>query len=160
MRFLKTTLFLVTMMIFSVPVKKAERYFYENPFDSAKVLAILIDSEEVAVGDRAHNATFCDNHHQYICFSSKPLSFAVPRVPNYRFDTWEWNGMKYKLVKTEAVSLMGHEYSIERIESVQQGMLFKFLYSYQVGLIGFQASKGNLSGTFLMTGNQGFGSTQ
>jgi len=166
MRIWITVLLMMTLMILLLvalrtgsPVK-TERYFhYANLFKSKQFLGIDIDSEQISLGDLAYHAIFCNDHHQYICFSSKAINFAIPRVPKYLSDYWELNGIQYKLLKTELVWLMGQQYSVYRIESEQRGIWLNFLYSYEIGLIGFQATMGKSVGNFLTTEKTGFGSS-
>lgn len=135
----------------------AQSFEYANLFNVRHQIAIQMTPPLVAAGDRAVDARFCKLTDEFVCVTSEWFSFAFPSGKARLPTQWEQGGNEYKLVGTETLVLLGIRRDVLRVESVQKGLRYRFLYSRRDGLVGFSGEVDGQPVTFVSQRAIGFG---
>lgn len=135
----------------------AQSFEYANLFNARHLIAIQVTPPLVASGDRAVDASFCKRADEFVCVTSEWFNFAVPSGKARLPTQWEQGGNEYKLVGSEKLVLLGVRRDVLRIESVQKGLRYRFLYSRRDGLVGFSSEVDGQPVTFMSLRAIGYG---
>lgn len=147
---------LIVVAVCGGPVA-AQSFEYANLFNAKHLITIQMTPPLVASGDRAVDARFCKPIDEFICVTSEWFNFAVPSGKTRLPPQWEQGGNKYKLVGSEKLVVLGISRDVFRIESVQNGLRYRFLYSHRGGLVGFSSEVDSQPVTFMSQRVIGFG---
>lgn len=130
-------------------------FVYSDLFAPRDSYVLNVEEQYLVEGDLRFGITLCGLDQPYICFNSRALSFAVPKI----FIKQEWNymGNHYKVVDSRTYSLLGKRIELHRITTNLDGVTFIFLYSEKLGLVGISVSAQSNSKHYLLRGERGFG---
>lgn len=142
--------------IFCAPAH-SQSFDYVNLLNPQHTLSIQISPPIFSGGDRASNAAFCEQGEKYVCISSEPFSFAVPRgeIPNN--SAWTHNGHLYRLIREGATEIYGRPMKVWVIESVQDKHRFFYVYSRSHGLLAISSEIDGEKQSFISRKLNGFG---
>ena len=135
---------------------ESEPYLYSDPFNPSDAYVVNINEKYVSEGDLRFKAEICKAESDYICFKSKALSFAVPKVIENK-NSWVVKDVKYKLLSQQAFSLYGKKATVYKIGADSEDIKYEFLYSQENGLIGIQLNYQGKSKSYFLEYNCGFG---
>lgn len=157
---------LVLILLFSAPGASSfpnvgGAYTYSNFF--GHMLTINIDQRRktVGIGHIAAEDEFCGPQDDFLCVNGELLKFAIPKIGLSMGATWEKDGVTYHANENVAQSiyLVGEQYEVFFIESVQDERKMEFLYSPEHGLlaIAFFKEKNSMEGSvYLLQSPCGF----
>ena len=141
-RFLCSIPSLMLAMVLVGPASAAD-YVHMS---SSRTISIRSDQHLIAIGDVAHEATFCDPATGLICFQSRDFKFAVP-VDVGKRSTWAHDGVSYSSRRLDE-TLLGRPGPYWLIK--QQGHdRFEFVYSDRFGLLSIQ-TKSRATGAYIL----------
>lgn len=131
---------------------------YVSPLDSRASIAIDTAIPSVAVGDVAEPAKICSNAVNWICVTSKAMTFAIPREVGANQRNWEYAGHRFAVSAVSDFTALGlRESSVLHITSVDGDRNFSFVYSPRVGLIAIRVMSPAGTNFYLSTTHTGFG---
>ena len=152
-----TGLFAALFLFFHSPSAFSQSFEYANLFDSKHLIVIEIAPSSFISGDRAVDAYICKNADKYVCINSDWFNFAVPKNIGRSGEKWEQGGQYYELLGSGEMNFFGIRRSFLQIQSIQNGIKYRYLYSRKYGLVGFGAEiDGGLS-IFMSQRGRGFG---
>ena len=153
-------LYVILILTWITPVVFAEVkhdvYVYSDPFDPKSSYVLDTKKRTIVEGDLSFELKICNNDSPLLCFSSKSLSFAVPK--DRSINTWSNDGLSYEITGSWKSVFQGMDINIERISTMYKDVTIVFLYSYTRGLIGISFSNNKTERKFYMLqGAKGFG---
>jgi hypothetical protein len=142
------------------PFSYGQAYEYADLFGKRSYLTIQISPAIFADLDRGFQATYCDQKDAFVCVSSEPFNFAVPRTLSSTSENWKYNGNSYQLLHKTQMSVLGFQVKAWVIGSDQAGGKFRFFYSVDKGLLAIAVYAEGGYRMFISTREFGFGKAQ
>jgi len=148
---------------------QAAVFHYDNfALDSERWVlpdSLVVNTEHLwlLAGDEEHSLTLCQGSQPLTCFTSGPLSFAVPNSPIDLTSEWAINGSSYKVASESTIEIMGVKTAAFRIRSASKSVeRTEFLYSNELGLVAIDLfSKGSTRVThYTLREPLGFGASR
>ncbi len=139
------------------PANAAE-WTYINPFDGSKFFEIDDTRNVVTLNDLRYHSVPCKDPRLEFCVITPVFSFAIPiNIESRSHGSWGVHNMKFQLVGSRKVRILGNAHKVLAVRSSQNGGQFEFLYSDTDGLIGFSVSDGHATSLYLSTRGRGYG---
>lgn len=154
-----SVLVLFFLVILATPYAFCQSYEYVNIFDRRHIIEIDMNNHRFSSRDLGGNAEFCEKLDPYICIKSENFNFSVPRTRSAHVTHWTSRGSAYKLKESGVVVIFGQALKVSTIESSQNGIAFRFLYSNEHGLVAFSAKAQSEESTFISKTRLGFGNS-
>lgn len=132
----KTSLLVGVWLLLFCSSASAENFIYEDAY-SGSVITIDTVNSTLSFLDITSRAEICSGQSDFICFESKQLVFAIPKLIDGNSAEWEYKGHVFKSEGLYEFSILGQRVSAYSINSKVDALGLKFLYSPNQGLIGF-----------------------
>lgn len=166
---MKTGLCVALIVYFMISSAHASSYTYVNysappNFDGGKVVFTLdIGSMMVTSSDVTGGITLCGRDDPRYCFSGSWITFSVPKSGIKKGLLWKYNGVKFDVLRSDTIVILGQVRKVWIINSVPNNHLRNTLVFYYSENDGLLAIKDLGSGTgksqiqfFIVTGDRGF----
>jgi hypothetical protein len=134
-----------------------QAYNYTNPVAPNSTVTLQLTPAMVSGGGRGGGAIYCSKRDDYVCVASDDLNFAVPISTKLPLQHWQYKGYAYEVVSRRNLELLGKSIAVSVIESDQNGMKFRFVYSTRQGLLAFSIFMSGENHLFLSQTAIGFG---
>ena len=149
---------LLVGLLFTCAPAYPEAFEYVSPLDSRASITIDTAIPSVAIGDVAEPAKICPNAVNWICVTSRAMTFAVPREVGANQRNWEYAGHRFAVSAVSDFTALGFRASsVLHITSVDGNRNFSFVYSPRVGLIAIRVISPAGSNLYFSTTGAGFG---
>lgn len=135
----------------------AETFEYVDPIDSRVNISIQTSPPTVAFGDIGFSGRLCSKDDRFICVSSEPFFFAVPRRLDSQSRRWEHEGVVYSVIGRKPFDLLGVRSEALQIQSVQGSRKYVFVYSARRGLLAIEGTTPDARRVFVSNKDIGFG---
>lgn len=139
------------------PLSYGQAYEYAELLEKRSYVTIQISPAIFADRDRGFQAKYCDEKDEFICVSSGPFNFAVPRTLSSKTVNWKYDGNFYRLLHKAQVNLLGIDVKAWVIASDQARSKFRFFYSLDRGLLAIAVYTEGGYRMFISTREFGFG---
>jgi len=117
------------------PVEHYYGYRHLSPGNAGAVVTIDADRLTISVTDLGASLEICPPAHEFICFNSDLLSFAVPRDLSENSAPWSYSGTEYRVLSHRDERILGQFVSLFIIGANLEGSDLVFYFSKHRGLI-------------------------
>ncbi len=131
----------------------SREYSYIN-FNGGMSVGLYEDSSRVRIKDLVLKAQDCSTD-TVVCFQSEGMLFALP----YRSIGYASDGTKVETVERRNISLFGVQSHVHLIQATRDAVQYRFLYSYERGLLAFTVAGEGMTGIYLAGQASGFKAT-
>jgi hypothetical protein len=123
-------------------------------------IVIQRNPNQVSIGDLAwDDMEFCDSARSFYCFDAHGMEFAIPKnfVPSTKKQSWNFRGKDYTATSVrQPLTIIGRQYHIIYIDTVNQTPNYRFIYSTERGLVGIKGLDEQFKLVFLLEQACGF----
>lgn len=130
--------------------EKSVEYYYIN-FNGGMSVGLYEDRSRIRIKDLVFKAQDCSTD-TVVCFQAEGMLFALP----YRSVGYASDGTKVETIETRDISLFGVKSHVHLVQATRNAVQYRFLYSYERGLLAFTVSGEGMAAIYLAGQATGF----